>query len=84
MDAKMAHSRKRTVPSPAVAVGSRIRARREQLGLSAAELAAKAGIDVATYSKLENGRSGSRGPTLSRLVQVAEALKMEPSELLER
>lgn len=79
----MAHSRRRTIQSPAVAVGARIRARREQLGLSAVDLAAKADIDITTYSKLENGRSGSRGPTLSRLYQVAKALGCRPAELLD-
>jgi transcriptional regulator with XRE-family HTH domain len=68
--------------TPAVLVGERIRARREALGLSQAELAARAGIDISTFSKLENGRSGDRGPTLSRLYQVARALRIPAADLI--
>lgn len=69
--------------TPAAKVGRRIRERREALGLSQAEVARAAGIDFATFSKLENGKSGSRGPTLARLYQVAEVLRVPPSQLLD-
>jgi transcriptional regulator with XRE-family HTH domain len=72
----------RAKKTPAEVVGERIRERRESLGLSQAELAARAHIDIGTYSKLENGRSGTRGPTLARLYQVAKALGVAPADLL--
>jgi XRE family transcriptional regulator, regulator of sulfur utilization len=75
------HKRPPSQP-PAKSVGLRIRALREERGLSQADLAAKAGIDFATFSKLENGRSGSRGPTLSRLYQVANALGVKVADLV--
>ncbi len=75
----MPRPRKKT---PAEVVGERIRERREALGLSQADLAARARIDIGTLSKLENGRSGARGPTLARLYQVAAALRVQPGELL--
>lgn len=68
--------------TPAELVGERIRARREALGLSQVQLAARAHIDITTFSKLENGRSGARGPTLSRLYQVAKALGVPASDLI--
>ena len=75
----MPRAKKKT---PAEELGERIRERREALGLSQVELATRAHIDIATLSKLENGRSGERGPTLSRLYQVATALGCRPSALL--
>jgi transcriptional regulator with XRE-family HTH domain len=63
-------------------LGRRIRERRLELGLSQSDVATRAGISVGKISELENGRSGSRGPTLARLYQVAGALNTPISELL--
>jgi XRE family transcriptional regulator, regulator of sulfur utilization len=75
-------SRKTSTETPAVLVGRRIRAKRLELGLSQVELAARARMTVGKLSELENGRSGSRGPTLARLYQIAGALRIPPASLL--
>jgi transcriptional regulator with XRE-family HTH domain len=78
-------SPKTTPATPAQKLGSRIRERRLELGLSQLELAERARprLTVAKVSELENGRSGIRGPTLSRLYQVAGALRCKPAALLD-
>lgn len=52
---------------------------RERSLLSQAELAKATGVHTATISRLETGRRGARPSTLRRL---AEALGVEPRELL--
>lgn len=51
---------------------ARIKARREQLGVSLTELASKSGIDKAAISRLENGLA--ENPTVSTLERLARAL----------
>ena len=51
----------------------RIKAIREKLGLTQADLAHEAGIRIATLSELENGKANSR---LSTLESVAEVLNV--------
>lgn len=60
-------------------MGRQIRLRREQRGMSAAELARRAGLAKATLSGLESGRSN---PTIDTLDAVAVALGIPLSDLL--
>jgi transcriptional regulator with XRE-family HTH domain len=52
-------------------LGSRIRALRERAGLTAKQLAARAGLTTATASRVEGGK---RTPTLSVIIAIANAL----------
>jgi transcriptional regulator with XRE-family HTH domain len=63
----------------ATSVGGQIRLRREQRGMSAAELARRAGLAKATLSGLESGRSN---PTIDTLDAVAVALGIPLADLL--
>lgn len=60
-------------------MGRQIRLRREQRGMSAAELARRAGLSKATLSGLESGRSN---PTIDTLDAVAVALGIPLADLL--
>jgi transcriptional regulator with XRE-family HTH domain len=60
-------------------LGARLRARREGLGWSQAELAEKIDISANYVSVLERGL---KLPTLDTLVTLAQALSVPPSELL--
>lgn len=59
----------------------RIKARREQIGLSLADVAARSGIDKAAISRLENGQV--ENPTLSTLERIAKALNQRLRLVLE-
>ncbi len=59
----------------------RIKARRQQLDLSLADLAAKTGIDKAALSRLENGQV--ENPTFSTLERIAKALNQRLRLVLE-
>lgn len=79
----MAHRKNVAVhPSIAVRFGRRVRERRQARGLTQVQVAARIGMTVPKLSQLENGRGGTRGPTLARLQQVAEALGVPLSKLL--
>ncbi|MET8146238.1 XRE family transcriptional regulator [Sphaerisporangium sp. NPDC005288] len=65
----------------AVAVGEQIRRRRAQRGMSAAELARRAGLSKATLSGLE---AGTGNPTIDTLDAVAVALHIPLTDLLAR
>ncbi|MBB2890510.1 helix-turn-helix domain-containing protein [Flexivirga oryzae] len=60
-------------------VGAQIRLRREQRGMSAAELARRSNLSKATLSSLESGRSN---PTIDTLDAVAIALGIPLADLL--
>ena len=60
-------------------IGERIRARRLALGMSQAELAAKADISLPRVSKLENAKEEMK---LSTFIKVAEALQISTDELI--
>lgn len=68
-------------PRPAVIqqFGRRLRALREATGLSQEDFARAAGIDRSYYSGLERG---VRNPTLLQIARLAEALNVQPHELL--
>ncbi len=57
----------------AAEMGARIVARREQLGMSAAELAVQADISAAALSQIESGQRFARVQTL---IAIAKALKV--------
>lgn len=63
----------------AAAIGARIRAARQQAGLSVSALAARAGIGKGSLSELENG---TRNPTLSTLYALAGAVRVPLATLL--
>lgn len=67
--------------APLVAVGNRIRSRREELGLSQAALAERLNRTQTSISYWEAGR---RSPDVEDLVALADALDVEPSDLLVR
>jgi transcriptional regulator with XRE-family HTH domain len=60
-------------------IGERIRKRRRALGMSQAELAAKADISLPRVSKLENAKEEMK---LSTFIKVAEALQISTDELI--
>ncbi len=64
-----------------MAVGAQIRRRRMQRGMSAAELARRAGLSKATLSGLE---AGTGNPTIDTLDAVAVALHIPLTDLLAR
>lgn len=72
---------RRPASSTAIAVGAQIRQRREQRGMSSAELARRAGLGKATLSKLEAGRGN---PTIETLDALAIALRIPLTDLLAR
>jgi transcriptional regulator with XRE-family HTH domain len=63
----------------AVFVGARIRARREELGLSLADVAAKLGIGRQNIHRYE---AGARLPTLEALYPLAAALDCSMTDLI--
>lgn len=62
-------------------IGIRIKSLRKTLKLTQAEVAEKAGIDASFYGQLERG-TGT--PSLRTLFSIADALRVEPAELLPR
>nr|WP_029150073.1 helix-turn-helix transcriptional regulator [Microbacterium indicum] len=69
------------VPSAAAQhIGELIRGQRTRMGLTQDELAVRAGIDSANVRTYENGRALMN---LFTLVRVADALALEPGELLD-
>ncbi|UVJ38069.1 helix-turn-helix domain-containing protein [Arthrobacter sp. CJ23] len=60
-------------------IGNAIRARRDELGISAAELARRVGVYPSSITRLEAGEVGGR---LNNIRDIAAALKMPLTELL--
>lgn len=52
---------------------------RNELGLSARQAAAQAGMDVTHYSRIERGEGNA---TLHALVKISAALQVDPGELV--
>jgi transcriptional regulator with XRE-family HTH domain len=65
-------------------VGSRVKRFREEKGLTASELAAKAKIAKSYLSALENGDTHPRRPSGETMYRLAEALGVAMSDLLGR
>jgi transcriptional regulator with XRE-family HTH domain len=63
------------------AIGAQIRRRRDQRGMSASELARRAGLSKGTLSALEGGRGN---PTVETLDALAVALRLPLTDLLVR
>lgn len=72
---------RRPASSTAAAVGVQIRRRREQRGMTGAELARRAGLSKATLSQLEAGKGN---PTIETLDALAVALRIPLTDLLAR
>jgi transcriptional regulator with XRE-family HTH domain len=71
-----------TTPSEAVdpaAIGTRVRALREAMGLSLRDLAERSSVGAATLSQVERGESS---PTLAVAARIAEGLELSLSQLL--
>lgn len=67
------------VSFPAV-VGAVLLAKRKEVDISQAEMADAVGVNVSTWSRVENGDSAL---TLEQLALAAGALKVKPSSVLE-
>jgi transcriptional regulator with XRE-family HTH domain len=75
------HIRAPDVSSIAATIGAQIAQRRTQRGISAAELARRAGLSKGTMSAIE---SGTANPTIATLEALAEALRIPLTDLLTR
>jgi len=62
-------------------IGSRIRALRQALGLTQAEIAERIGIDPSFYGQIERG---ANAPSLKTLFAIASVLQTPPASLLPR
>jgi transcriptional regulator with XRE-family HTH domain len=65
---------------PAI-VGTNVRRARQAAGLTQEQLALEAKIDLTYAGGIERGR---RNPTVKVLARIAEALGVEPAELIRR
>ena len=68
-----------TVADPSNAVGLRIRALREAMGLSLRDLAQRSGVSAPMLSQVERGETS---PTLASAVKIAAGLELTLSQLL--
>ncbi|MBS1511548.1 MAG: helix-turn-helix transcriptional regulator [Bacteroidetes bacterium] len=59
--------------------GVRVKEIRQQKGLSQEQLAWETGLEFSQINRIENGKINT---SISNLFIIAEALKVEPSELL--
>ncbi|MEU6376833.1 helix-turn-helix transcriptional regulator [Streptomyces sp. NPDC046909] len=59
-------------------VGEQIRRVREQHNLTQGDVCGRSGIDIATYSRIEQGHSS---PLLDTLIRIADAMGVELFEL---
>ncbi|BDH56588.1 helix-turn-helix domain-containing protein [Tsukamurella sp. PLM1] len=70
-----------TPPTPAVVeFGRRLRARREELGLSQEAAAAKAGVHWSYYARAERGQRSSR---IDSILKLAHGLDTTPGALMD-
>jgi transcriptional regulator with XRE-family HTH domain len=60
-------------------VGEQIRRVREGLNLTQPDVCGRSGIDIATYSRIEQGHSS---PLLDTLIRIADAMDVELAELV--
>lgn len=68
-------------PSPQVAFGLALRQARQSAGMSQEALGLEAGVDRNFVSLMETGQNQ---PTITTVFKLAAALKMRPSQLVER
>jgi transcriptional regulator with XRE-family HTH domain len=62
-------------------VGGNVRRYRQKLGLTQEQLAFDAKLDLTYVGGIERGR---RNPSLLVIAKIADALRVEPAELLKR
>ncbi|MFI1723959.1 helix-turn-helix domain-containing protein [Streptomyces sp. NPDC020489] len=60
-------------------VGERIRHVRERANLSQLDVCGRSGVDVATYSRIEQGHSS---PKLDTLIRIADAIGVPLDDLV--
>ena len=60
-------------------VGAQIRRVREQHDLTQQDVCERSGIDIATYSRIEQGHAS---PLLDTLIRIADAIGVELAELV--
>jgi transcriptional regulator with XRE-family HTH domain len=60
-------------------VGEQIRRIREHHNLTQLDVCGRSGVDLATYSRIEQGHSS---PKLDTLIRVADAIGVELAELV--
>lgn len=58
-------------------IGARLKEARERRFMTQSELSAKAGVQIATISRIENDRQENR-PRITTVRKLAEALSMDP------
>jgi transcriptional regulator with XRE-family HTH domain len=61
-------------------LGRRIRSRRELLGVSQEEMAARCGLHRTYYGSVERGE---RNVALQNILRISDALGIDPAELME-
>ncbi|MET9815346.1 helix-turn-helix transcriptional regulator [Streptomyces sp. NPDC006355] len=61
------------------AVGEQIRRVREQRNLTQQVVCGRSGVDVATYSRIEQGHAS---PKLDTLIRIADAIGVDLAELV--
>lgn len=59
-------------------IGEEVRRRREELGLTGAQLAKRAGLAPSAVSQIETGK---RSPSSTSIIKLAAALGVEPGDL---
>ncbi len=62
-------------------IGDRLRQARERRFMTQSELSAKAGVQIATISRIENNRQEGR-PRLSTVRKLSEALGADPAWIM--
>ena len=62
-------------------IGDRVKQARERRFMTQSELSAKAGIQIATISRIENNRQESR-PRMTTIRKLAEVLGVEPAWIM--
>ena len=65
-----------------MAIGSRIRSLRLELGLTLPQLSDKAGVSIGLLSQLENSAGASANPNLQTLKKIGNALGVTIADLL--
>ncbi|MEU5428241.1 helix-turn-helix transcriptional regulator [Streptomyces olivoreticuli] len=75
----MSKQPKQPISHAAQTFGSRVRARREELGKSQEALADDCGLHWTYVGQVERGR---RNISLHNILKLAEALKIDPAELV--
>jgi transcriptional regulator with XRE-family HTH domain len=69
-------------PAKSTPFGDRVKARRNELGLTQRDLASRAGLDYTYLSKIENGRL-EHTPSIRTIQGLARALQLDELELMD-